>query len=92
MMPTLTLPHLSPVPPSPQQRHLARLAMLGIAQRRAPDSAHFVCVTCEISWCGAEAGCWNCGRPATIRYADSDTPQRLLLHRARISTGRRNLP
>jgi hypothetical protein len=91
-MPTFAVPDPSQATPSPDQRHLARIAMRAIAGRRPPGPATFVCVACEISWRGEEPDCWNCGRPATIPYNDSDTPQRLLLHRARSSSVRRTLP
>ncbi|MEU4301925.1 hypothetical protein [Kitasatospora aureofaciens] len=26
---------------------------------------HYTCASCETSWAGGEADCWNCGRPAS---------------------------
>ena len=40
--------------------------------------AEFGCDTCEVTWAGAEADCWSCGRPASHTHPGTTTRSVLL--------------
>jgi hypothetical protein len=63
-------------------RRSAAAVMRTIGQRRprpAGTTAHFVCGSCNVSWTGAEADCWACGRPATTEHSHPGTASQRLL-------------
>ncbi|MFJ5122938.1 hypothetical protein [Kitasatospora sp. NPDC088548] len=42
---------------------------------------HYTCSSCETSWAGGEADCWNCGQPATGEHPNITAALQLLLRR-----------
>jgi hypothetical protein len=64
--------------PSPAPASLPRPRTIAPTMPYRPVRA-FVCGPCEVSWGGAEADCWNCGRPATTALPDRASALQQLL-------------
>ncbi|MFJ7250117.1 hypothetical protein ACIQWA_36535 [Kitasatospora sp. NPDC098652] len=74
--------------PAPVRNHDTKTAPLLALPKVSEDPfagpagrTHFACDTCETTWAGAEADCWNCGRPATTEHPNLTAALQLLLHR-----------
>lgn len=82
-------PRLTPAPP-----HTATI-MRTIGQRRHAHThtrGHFLCNPCKVAWTGAEADCWNCGRPATTEYGHRGAALQQLLRPTRPTSEQKTTP